>query len=139
MTAFFERITETPLSFDQARGKNALDTLTKSLAAIPELAAAAKLLTDVAEVRQLLGATFSGSPYLASLALRDPANLAECVLRDPDQHLNEARKALATAIGEAGSAKDVMALLRRFKQRISLLVGLADLGGIWPTKTALRP
>ena len=138
MTAFFERITETPLTFDQARGKNALDTLTKSLAAIPELAAAAKLLTDVAEVRQLLGATFSGSPYLASLALRDPANLAECVLRDPDQHLNEARKALATAIGEAGSAKDVMALLRRFKQRISLLVGLADLGGIWPTKTALQ-
>jgi [glutamine synthetase] adenylyltransferase / [glutamine synthetase]-adenylyl-L-tyrosine phosphorylase len=138
VTAFFERITETPLTFDQARGKDALDTLTKSLAAVPELAPAAKLLTDAAEVRQLLEATFSGSPYLASLALRDPANLAECVLRDPDQHLNEARNALATAIAGAGSAKDVMALLRRFKQRIALLVGLADLGGVWPTKSALQ-
>ena len=138
MTAFFERITETPLAFDAARGIDVLDTVTKSLAAVPELAAAAKLLGDAPKVRQFLEAAFSGSPYLASLALRDPAILAECLLRDPDVHLTGARTALAIAIAGAATAKDVMVLLRRFKQCVALLTGLADLGGVWPTKVALQ-
>jgi [glutamine synthetase] adenylyltransferase / [glutamine synthetase]-adenylyl-L-tyrosine phosphorylase len=138
VTAFFERITETPLAFDKARGADALDTLTKLLVAAPELALAAKLLGDSPKVSQFLEATFSGSPYLASLALRDPATLADCLLRDPDTHLTEARSALASAMAGAATSKDAMALLRRFKQRIALLVGLADLGGVWPTTKALK-
>ena len=31
-----------------------------------------------------------------------------------------------------------MALLRRFKHRMALLTGLADLGGVWPTEAALE-
>ncbi|MGV1014351.1 MAG: bifunctional [glutamine synthetase] adenylyltransferase/[glutamine synthetase]-adenylyl-L-tyrosine phosphorylase, partial [Methyloceanibacter sp.] len=131
--AFFERITEAPLVYDAARGADVLDTLAK--AAVPDLAA---LIAEAPKVKALLEATFSCSPYLASLALRDPAMLAECLTRDPDAHLAEARAALTASMAEAPSAKDVMTLLRRFKQRIALLTALADLGGVWPTETMLK-
>ncbi|MGZ8399677.1 MAG: bifunctional [glutamine synthetase] adenylyltransferase/[glutamine synthetase]-adenylyl-L-tyrosine phosphorylase [Methyloceanibacter sp.] len=137
MTAFFERITEVPRVFDAARGDDALESLSKALADTPDLAPAAKLVCEAPKLRALLAATFSCSPYLTSLALRDPATLAECVLRDPHAHLTQARAELATAIGEAPSAKEVMALLRRYKRRMALLTGLADLGGVWPTETTL--
>ena len=137
MTAFFERITEAPRVYDAARGDDALQSLTEALAGTPDLAPAAKLLGAAPKLRALLAATFSCSPYLTSLALRDPATLAECVLRDPDAHLAEARAELAAAVAEAPSAKEAMALLRRYKRRMALLTGLADLGGVWPTETTL--
>ena len=111
MTAFFERITEAPRVYDAARGDDALQSLTEALAGTPDLAPAAKLLGAAPKLRALLAATFSCSPYLTSLALRDPATLAECVLRDPDAHLAEARAELAAAVAEAPSAKEAMALL----------------------------
>lgn len=138
MTAFFERITSSPLVYDAARGADALTSLTRALRDAPHLAPAAELLTEAPKVRELLAATFSGSPYLASLALRDPSSLADCLLRDPDAHLAEARRALAAAVAEAATAKEVVGLLRRFKHRIALLTGLADLGGVWSTEATLQ-
>ena len=138
MTAFFERIAETPQVFDAARGADVLAGVEEAFRVSPELAPAARLVSDEPRVRQLLGASFSGSPYLAALALRNPAFLADCLLRDPDSHLAEARASLAKEVEDAASPKDAMAALRRFKQRIALLVGLADLGGVWPTEGALN-
>ncbi len=137
MTAFFERITCSPLVYDAARGADALDSLTNAFRGASDLAQAAALLAEAPKVRQLLAATFSGSPYLTALALRDPSTLAECILRDPDEHLAEARRGLAEAVAEADNAKEVMALLRRFKRRTALLTGLADLGGVWSTEATL--
>jgi [glutamine synthetase] adenylyltransferase / [glutamine synthetase]-adenylyl-L-tyrosine phosphorylase len=138
VTAFFERIAETPQVFDAARGADVLAGVEEALRVSPELAPAARLVSDEPRVRQLLGAAFSGSPYLAALALRNPAFLADCLLRDPDSHLAEARASLAKKVEDAASPKDAVAALRRFKQRIALLVGLADLGGVWPTEGALN-
>ena len=138
MTAFFERITESPRVYDAARGADVLESLTKAFGDASDLAPAAKLLAEAPKVRELLAASFSGSPYLASLALRDPAILAECLLRDPDAHLAEARAALAAAVAKAPTTQEVMALLRRFKRRMALLTGLADLGGVWPTEATLE-
>src|SRR4029079_14200858 len=76
--------------------------------------------------------------YLAALAKRDPDLLADCLLLDPDQHLAQAQEALAADMQDAPSSKEAMALLRRFKRRIALLVGLADLGGVWSTEEVLR-
>lgn len=137
MTAFFERIAECPRVYDLARGTDALANLSKSFRDASALAPAARLLADAAEVRDLLAASFSASPYLTLLALRDPAVLAECLLRDPDAHLADARAQLAAAVAKATTPQEVMALLRRFKRRIALLAGLADLGGIWRTGETL--
>ncbi len=111
VTAFFERIAETPQVFDAARGADILDGLKEAFAGTSDLAEARRLLSEAPKVRQLLGASFSGSPYLASLALRSPALLADCLLRDPDAHLAEARALLAKEVGRAASPKDAMAAL----------------------------
>ena len=134
MTAFFERIKDVPLVFDEARAADVLETLAKALGDSP----AGELIAEVKKPHQLLAGAFSGSSYLASLALRDPALLAECLLRDPDTHLTEARAGLRDALAETGSSKEAMTLLRRFKQRLALLAGLADLGGVWSTDATIR-
>jgi [glutamine synthetase] adenylyltransferase / [glutamine synthetase]-adenylyl-L-tyrosine phosphorylase len=92
----------------------------------------------VPKLRDLLKATFSASPYLAALAQRNPADLAACLTGDPDTHLADARSALAAAVAEASTLQDVASLLRRYKRRMALLCGLADLGGVWPTEGTLR-
>ncbi len=137
MTAFFERIADTPKVFDAARGADVLDGLKQALGARSDFAEARRLL-DAPRVAELLLASFSASPYLAALALRRPALLADCLSRDPDAHLDGARAELAKEVDTAASPKEAMAALRRFKQRIALLTGLADLGGVWTTELALR-
>jgi glutamate-ammonia-ligase adenylyltransferase len=137
VTAFFERISERPRVYDAARGEDVLATLAESLAADEALAPAGKLIAQTPKTRELLLATFSGSPYLASIGQRDPQVLADCLLKDPDRHFEEARAELAAAVAEAERSKDVSSLLRRFKQRVALLVGLADLGGVWPIETVI--
>ena len=138
MTAFFKRIAERPAIYDAARGADILDTLTKALGADESLAPAAALLRDDPKVRDLLTGALSGAAYLAALAQRDPGLLADCLLRDPDLHLEEAGAELSAAAEAAKSPKEIMAALRRYKRRIALLVGLADLGGVWPTEATLR-
>ena len=71
--------------------------------------------------RRCLPATFSCSALSHLPCAARSRTLAECLLRDPDVHLTEARAALAAAVAEAPSAKEVMALLRRFKRRMALL------------------
>ena len=137
MTAFFERIAEHPAICDEARGADVLDSLTKAFAASPELAPAAKLLRDEPKVRDLLAGAFACAPYLAALAQRDPrcSPTASC--------------AIPTSI----SKRRLRSLRRRPRRRkrrrrswppcaassgvIALLVGLADLGGVWSTEEAL--
>jgi [glutamine synthetase] adenylyltransferase / [glutamine synthetase]-adenylyl-L-tyrosine phosphorylase len=138
VTAFFEAVAERPEIFDAARADDVLDSLAKAFASDAALAPAAALLRDAPNVRELLAAAFSGAPYLAALALRDPSLLADCLLRDADRHLDGAVAGLSCAVEAARTPKEVMAILRRFKRRIALLVGLADLGGVWSTEATLR-
>jgi glutamate-ammonia-ligase adenylyltransferase len=137
VTAFFERIAELPAIGDPARGADILGTLTEAFAAAKDLAAAGRLL-EQPKVRDLLAGAFSGAPYLAALAQRDPGLLADILTRDPDIHLKEAGTGLAAAMEAAKTPKEAMAALRRYKRRIALLVGLADLGGVWATEVALK-
>jgi [glutamine synthetase] adenylyltransferase / [glutamine synthetase]-adenylyl-L-tyrosine phosphorylase len=138
VTAFFERIAERPAVYDVAHGADLLNTLTKAFDASQQLAPAANLLEVSSTVRDFLAAALSGAPYLAALAQRDPSQLAECLLREPDAHLERASAELAAAVEAANTPKEVMAALRRYKRRIALFVGLADLAGVWPTDIALR-
>ena len=138
MTAFFERIGTCPPVHDEARGADVLAGLAKAFAEREDLAPAAKLLSEEPKIAALLKASFSGAPYLAAIARRDPDLVADCILRDPDEHLEAAQGLLAREVEAAKSQKETMAALRRFKRRMALLVGLADLGGVWSTEETLR-
>ncbi|MFO7477632.1 MAG: bifunctional [glutamine synthetase] adenylyltransferase/[glutamine synthetase]-adenylyl-L-tyrosine phosphorylase [Methyloceanibacter sp.] len=135
MTAFVERISQTPRVYDAARGDDALETLAKAFCGADDLAPAAELIENP-KVRDLLHGAFSASPYLASLALREPRLLAECLSRDPEAQLAEARIALAEEFAATSSTQQVTTLLRRFKRRVALLTGLAELGGVWPAEAS---
>jgi len=137
VTALADRITEYPEVYDAARGADVLQTVSKAFAEDPELSEAAQAAA-APETARLLEAVFSGSSYLAALAQRSPALLADCLTRDPDTHLAEARAALAEAVAQAPGVKEAMVLLRRFKQRSALLTALADLGGLWSTSVTLN-
>jgi len=137
VTAFAERITESPQIYDAARGADVLAGVLRALREDPALAAAADAAA-APKPAALLEAVFSAAPYLAALSERSPHLLADCLLRDPDTHLVEARAALAADVARAPGAKEVMTLLRQFKQRAALLTGLADLGGVWSTEVTLR-
>lgn len=136
MTALADRITESPEVYDAARGADVLQVVEKGLVESPLLADSAKTVSDP-DTAAFLQAVFSGSSYLAALSQRSPELLAECLRRDPDAHLAEAQTALLEEVGQASGTKDVMALLRRFKQRSALVTALADLGGVWPTERTL--
>jgi len=62
------------------------------------------------------------------LALRDPNLLAECLSRDPDEHLALACTELAAGTEASGSVKEVSTVLRRFKRSVALLAGLGHDG-----------
>jgi len=77
-----------------------------------------------------LAPVFAASPYLATLARRDPARLARVLRSDPARRLGAilaaARACGREAVDESGEAR-----LRRLKGELHLLVALCDLGGLW--------
>lgn len=137
MTALADRITERPEVYDAARGDDVLRTVLAAMQGDSALAAAARI-AETPQVAELLQAVFSCSSYLGALCQRSPQLLADCLTRDPDTHLADAREVLAQDVAQASSTKEVMVLLRLFKQRSALLTALADLGGVWPTEVTLN-
>jgi glutamate-ammonia-ligase adenylyltransferase len=107
---FVARIVRAPRAFDAKKGEAAAQSLGAS-GALAEL---------------LMGAAGS-SPYLAGLIDRERDWLAAALERPPEVALADELAALG---GEEGS-RAVSSALRRAKRRGALLIGLADLGGVW--------
>ncbi len=77
-----------------------------------------------------LAPVFAASPYLATLAQRDPARLRRVLERSPDQRLEAVLQSTA-ALLEEPDPQTVKRDLRRLKAELHLLTALADLGGLW--------
>ncbi len=110
MTAFASRITNAPRAHDAARGQAAVDRL-----------AAAGPLAD------LLAGAAGSSPFLSRLIEKEADWLADAVRCDP----SEVMTSLMAADGNPAEARTVAADLRAAKRRASLIIALADLGGLW--------
>lgn len=106
MKAFKDRITRLPTPHNVERGDEALSRL-------PELSGS---LADLVQ-----GAAGS-SPHLADLMRREGDWLGEALLQPPENVFAELMAAPVENI-----ARD----LRQAKARVSLLIALADLGGVW--------
>ena len=77
----------------------------------------------------VLAPIFAASPYLTSLARRDPARLASLLEDDPDRRFADlVDRTIRVA---ALSPPDATPALRLLKQEAHLLSALADLGGVW--------
>ena len=106
MTTFESRMTRAPVAHDPERGLDAL-------ARVPGL---------TAPLQQLVSGAAGSSPHLADLIRREADWLAGALAVPPEQAFEGE---LAATI--ENPARD----LRRKKSRISLLIGLADLAGVW--------
>lgn len=114
---FAARLARAPIPFDPEAG-----------------AEAAATFADLApELRELLAGTAGCSPFLKSLMLREAEWLRDALAGPPEAAL-EAELAALTPAPPAETAR----ALRRAKQRVALLAGLADLGGVWPLETVTQ-
>jgi glutamate-ammonia-ligase adenylyltransferase len=99
-----------------------------------------KALKNLFSARPIIGTLVDSlaesSPYLWDLIVREPDRLLRLLLANPEQHfaalLRDQGQAAAISKDEAGA----MRRLRRMKAEASLLIALADIGGVWPVMRA---
>lgn len=108
--SFAARITRHPLAFSPERGAEAL----------------AHLHDLAPELRPLITGAAGSSPHLAGLIAKEGHWLSHALAEPPED-------TIATLIAETLTltAAEMASALRRQKRRASLIVGLADLGGLW--------
>ncbi|MDB5496399.1 MAG: glutamate-ammonia-ligase adenylyltransferase [Phenylobacterium sp.] len=76
-----------------------------------------------------LAPIFGASPYLASLARRDPARLDRLLAAEPQARLDDIL--VRTAAAADLDLEPAQVRLRELKAELHLLTALADLGGVW--------
>lgn len=108
--AFTDRITRLPLAFDAEIGRETADALPWAKS----------------DLRALISGMAGCSPYLSALARKQAAWLEEVLQGDPEAAIADVLTGLAP-----GSIAQVTVDLRQAKQKVALLVALADLGGVW--------
>ncbi len=83
------------------------------------------------EIQRLLGAIFAYSPFLSRCLLHD-IELFEAVLRHgPEKLIEETLDRLKAELRDHTEVSAVETDLRRAKQKVALIVALADLAGNW--------
>ncbi|MEX3015176.1 glutamine-synthetase adenylyltransferase [Gymnodinialimonas hymeniacidonis] len=115
--SFAARLSRAPIAFAPERGKEAL-------AAVPHLAP---------ELAELIAGAGGSSPYLAGLMAKEGHWLSHAFDKQPED-------VIAELITETSNL-DVGSLnsgLRQAKRRAALIVGLADLGGVWGLATVTQ-
>lgn len=113
---FTSRITRCPHAFDPDRGADAA----AGFADLPK------------PILDLITGAAGCSPYLAEL-LRREGDWIIGTFDDPEQAVKDLLGRIPNI-----SLDDLPTELRRCKSRIALLVGLADLGGVWPLETVTQ-
>ncbi|MFM9864096.1 MAG: bifunctional [glutamine synthetase] adenylyltransferase/[glutamine synthetase]-adenylyl-L-tyrosine phosphorylase, partial [Micropepsaceae bacterium] len=112
---FPSRISRLPQMFDAARAARTLEALGER--------------AGEGALRELIGAAASNSPYLSRLLEREADNLERDLSGDPRIAL--ASMLTSVRFEDTPSRGDMMRRLREVKRRASLLIALADLGGVW--------
>ena len=87
--------------------------------------------------RQMLRSLFGNSSFLGQLALANPASFCRTVEIGPEQSLKQALAETAAAASAPDEAT-IMARLRQMRQRVALLVALADITGLWTVEQVTR-
>ncbi len=108
----------------------------KAAARAKTVAASGMSEADLEAVWPSLAPIFGASPYLTSLARRDPARLGALLAGDPQARLDDLL--VRTAVTASLSADDATVRLRQLKAELHLLTALADLGGAWTLDQVTR-
>ena len=96
------------------------------------------LLAAFPKAAELIAGLAEYSPHLWDLATADPERLLTLLQSDPEKHFAALLTATETQIAASADEAEVMRLLRQMKAEASLLVALADIGGVWQTEQVTR-
>jgi len=88
--------------------------------------------------RALLSAVFGNSPFLSEQLIRNPAMAAEAILNGPDAVYQSVIAGVNAEAGAESAHEKIMATLRHGKNKVALLVALADIANLWPLETVTR-
>lgn len=102
-----------------------------------EAVALRSLLAGQQAARALLAGIAEGSPFLWRLVRRDPAGAADLLAQSPEAALEFVFAAIREA-GRCGSIQTGMKHLRQLRNRLALLVAMADLGGLFDVVAVTR-
>jgi glutamate-ammonia-ligase adenylyltransferase len=102
------------------------------LSGTPAAATLARLVAEHPIAAGLVAGLAEGSPHLWDLARADPLRLVTLLESNPERHFEELLAGAARAIAATTDEAEAMRLLRRMKAEASLLIALADVGGVWP-------
>ena len=128
---FHARIREWPVSLAGGRHEEDYASFAGTARRDPSLQGLGEVL-DREPVRALVSGVFAGSPYLRGLIERDCARAVRILASAPEDHFERLSGSLAGACAGASHINDAMRAVRRFKSEAALLIGLADIAGIWP-------
>jgi [glutamine synthetase] adenylyltransferase / [glutamine synthetase]-adenylyl-L-tyrosine phosphorylase len=90
------------------------------------------LLTAKPAVKTLLASLAENSPYLWELASREPDRLLRLLQTNPEKQFVSLLAEHGHSASVSTDENEAMRLLRRMKAEAALLIGLADIGGVWP-------
>ncbi|MCY1664149.1 bifunctional [glutamine synthetase] adenylyltransferase/[glutamine synthetase]-adenylyl-L-tyrosine phosphorylase [Rhizobium sp. SL86] len=119
--------------FNQTEAKAALSALKEIAAGEPRVA---EMLTSGGVLKEFFTAAFSLSPYIRDIAVLRPELVAESLAEPLETLLEQAVERVRpcwkpSPDGTAPSEAEVMAELRRAKAKVSFLLALADLAGLF--------
>ncbi|HEX8665746.1 MAG TPA: bifunctional [glutamine synthetase] adenylyltransferase/[glutamine synthetase]-adenylyl-L-tyrosine phosphorylase [Beijerinckiaceae bacterium] len=133
-TPLAQRIAKAPPLGDRRRAKAKLADLAARAADAPEADGLAELLRE-GPFADLIASLADHSPFLWQLAFQNPPRLQWLATAAPDQahrSIVEHQRGIARRFAPSEIGRDaVMRELRRNRAAHALLVGLADIGGIW--------
>src|SRR5664279_1044485 len=90
------------------------------------------LVTRFPRARTILLGIAEASPYLFDLVRADSARAIRLLECEPETYLTQLIENTCRDVAAASAEADVMQLLRRMKAEAALLIGLCDMGGVWP-------
>ena len=127
-----ERITAAPCLQAPADARAKLEAWLAEISGTPAAAALKRALADHPNLFALIAGLAEGSPHLWELVRAEPDRLVALLESDPDRRLDAIIADATRAIAQAEGENEVMRYLRRMKSEGALLIGLADIGGVWP-------
>jgi glutamate-ammonia-ligase adenylyltransferase len=129
---FAERVTTAPVLSDPDAAHARVASWLAEHAGKSAAGTLSRLFAEHSKVRALLAGVAEGSPYLWDLAQAEPGRLLTILTSDPERHFDDILARAARAIAATMDEAETMRLLRRMKAAASLLIALADIGGVWP-------
>ncbi|MDJ0948477.1 MAG: bifunctional [glutamine synthetase] adenylyltransferase/[glutamine synthetase]-adenylyl-L-tyrosine phosphorylase [Alphaproteobacteria bacterium] len=129
-----------PRAADPDAVERGLDRWRDAAAALEDRAARrfGKAFADDPAGRRLLEAVFGNSPFLGRCMLAEIPLVHSLSQSSPDKIFSAIISLLLSDVRTSNDDANLMQALRRAKRRTALLVGLADIGGIWTLEQVTR-